>query len=99
MVSEKIPPEKSSPWGVRGRVRVRLGIGLGLGSQEGYPGNFFQEPDLYSKPTDTQQYFHAQSCHSDVRKRFIAYGQLVGFKRIFSTEEKLNNHLKQLKHG
>ena len=29
---EKIPLEKSPPWGVRGRVSVRLGIKLGLGS-------------------------------------------------------------------
>ena len=29
---EKIPLEKSPPWGVRGRVSVRLGIELGLGS-------------------------------------------------------------------
>ena len=30
-------------------------------------------------------------------KGSIAYGQFVRFKRICSTEEKLNNHLEQLK--
>ena len=53
--------------------------------------------DLYCKPTDTHQYLHAQSCHSNVYKRSIGYGQVVRFKRICSTEEKLNNHLEQLK--
>ena len=38
---EKIPTEKSSPWGVRGRVMVRLGIGLGLRSGGFFPGRFF----------------------------------------------------------
>ena len=40
---EKIPPEKSPPWGVKGRVRVRLGIELGLESGGGgfFPGGFF----------------------------------------------------------
>ena len=54
------------------------------------------EIDLYSKPTDTHQYLHAQSCHS-VYKESIAYGQVVRFKKICSTEENLNNHLEQLK--
>ena len=35
-VRKKITPEKSSPWGVRGRASVRLGIGLDLES-----GGFF----------------------------------------------------------
>ena len=30
-------------------------------------------------------------------KGSIGYGQFVRFKRIFSTEEKLNNHPEQLK--
>ena len=41
-VSGKIPPEKSPPNGIRGRVSVRLGIGLsleyeGLFSGRGFP--------------------------------------------------------------
>ena len=55
------------------------------------------ETDLYCKPTDTHQYFHAQSCRSNVYKGSIAYGQVVKFKKVCSTEEKLNNHLEQLK--
>ena len=55
------------------------------------------ETDLYCKPNDTHQYHHAQSCHRNVYKRSIAYGQIVRFKRICSIEEKFNNRLKQLK--
>ena len=55
------------------------------------------ETDLYCGSTDTHQYLHAQSCHNNVYKRSIAYGQVVRFKRICSREEKLNNHLEQLK--
>ena len=42
------------------------------------------ETDLYCKPTDTHQYFHAQSNHSNVYKRSIAYEQVIRFKRICS---------------
>ena len=38
------PPEKSLPWGVRGRVRVRLGIGLSLES-----GGFFPRGDFFPR--------------------------------------------------
>ena len=55
------------------------------------------EIDLYCKPTDTHQYLHAQSCHRNVYKGSIAYGQVVRFKKIGSREEKLNNHLEQLR--
>ena len=54
------------------------------------------ERDLYSKPTDAHQYLmhnHARSWG----KGSIAYGQIVRFTRICSTEEKLNNHLQQFK--
>ena len=53
------------------------------------------ETDLYCKPTDTHQYLHAQSCHSNVYKGSIAYGQVVRFKIICSTEENLIEQLKQ----
>ena len=53
--------------------------------------------DLYCQPTDTHLYLYAQSCHCNVYKRSIAYGQVVRFKKIDSTEEKLNKHLEQLK--
>ena len=51
------------------------------------------ETDLYCKPTGTRQYLHAQSCHSNVYKGSIAYGQIVRFKRICSTEENLKTIL------
>ena len=38
---EKIPREKSAPWGVRARVRLRLGIGLDLGSGGLFSGGIF----------------------------------------------------------
>ena len=40
---------------------------------------------------------YAQSCHSNVYKGSTAYGQVVRYKRICSTEEKLNNHYEQSK--
>ena len=55
------------------------------------------ETDLYCKPNNTHQYFHAQSSHRNVCKRSIAYRQVVWFKRICSIEGKLNSHLEQLK--
>ena len=49
------------------------------------------ETDLYCKPTDTHQCLHAKSCHHDMYKGSIAYGQVVRFNTICSTEEKRNN--------
>ena len=54
------------------------------------------ETDLYCKPNDTHQHLHAQSCHRNVYKVPIAWGQVVRFKGICSIEEKLNNRLEQL---
>ena len=55
------------------------------------------EADLYCIRNDTQQYVHAKSCHSNLYRRSIAYGQAVRFKRICSIEQKLNTRLEQLK--
>ena len=62
------------------------------------------ETDLYRKPNDTHQHRHAQSCHCNVCKISIAWGQAVTYKRICLIEVKLNNSLEQLiqflvKHG
>ena len=46
------------------------------------------ETGLYSKPTSTHQCLHARSCHRNVYKGSIAYGQVVRFKRICSTDKK-----------
>ena len=40
------------------------------------------ETDLYCKPKDMHQHIHAQSCHRNVHKISIAWGQGVRFKRI-----------------
>ena len=55
------------------------------------------ETDLYCKPTDTHQYLHAQSCHRNIYKKLIAYGQAIVIKRICSPEETLNNRLITIK--
>ena len=49
------------------------------------------ETDLYCKPIGSHHYLHAQSCHRNVYKRSITYGQAMKIKRICSTEEKINN--------
>ena len=51
------------------------------------------ETDLYCKPNDTHQHLHAQSCHRNVCKMSIAWGQVLRFNRICSIEDKSNNHL------
>ena len=40
------------------------------------------EIDLYRKPNDTHQHLHAQSCHCNVYKISIAWGQAVRFKKF-----------------
>ena len=55
------------------------------------------ETDLCCKPTDTQQYLHAQSCHSNVYKGSIAYGQVVSFKRICSTQRTVSFQIRDKK--
>ena len=54
------------------------------------------ETDLYCKPNDTHQHLNAQSCHRNVYKVSIAWGQVIRFKRICSIEKKLNNRLELL---
>ena len=72
---EKIPTEKSPPWGVMGRVSVRLGIGLGSGFGGLFSGgDFFLEPfkkirlNRFQEPYDEKslknvwRVFKKQSC-------------------------------------
>ena len=54
------------------------------------------ETDIYCKPNDTHQHLQVQSCYRTVYKIFIAWGQVLRFKRICSIEEKLNNRLEHL---
>ena len=51
---------------------------------------------LNTKETDTDQYLHANSCHSSCIKRAISYGQAVRIKRICSEENVLHERLTQL---
>ena len=48
---------------------------------------------LYTKPFDTYQYLHAQSCHRAVYKSLIPYRKTVRMKRICSEEEDLPHKL------
>ena len=43
--------------------------------------------DLYIKPTDTQQYLMATSCHPNHTKRSMPYGQALRILRICSSKE------------
>ena len=47
-------------------------------------------PDLYVKPTDTQQYLMATSCHPNHTKRSIPYCQALRILRICSSKESAN---------
>ena len=38
------------------------------------------EIDLYCKPTNSHQHFDARSCHSNVYKESIAYGQVAALR-------------------
>ena len=42
------------------------------------------------------QHLHAQSCHRNVYRISIPWGQVVRFKRVCSIEEKVNNRLELL---
>ena len=44
-------------------------------------GNKF-ETDLYCKSNDTHQYLQEQSCHRNIYKGYIAYGQVVRFEEF-----------------
>ena len=54
------------------------------------------ETDLYCKSNDTHQHLHTKSCHHNVYKISVAWGQVVRFKTICLIEEKPNNRLEQL---
>ena len=54
--------------------------------------------DLYSKPTDTNQYLLPCSCHPPHVIQSIPHSQAVRIRRISSTDKSLKKRLGQLKH-
>ena len=53
--------------------------------------------DLYTKPTDTHQYLHRQSCHPRHCKTTIAYSQALRLRRICSSDEDYLRRVEELK--
>ena len=53
--------------------------------------------DLYTKPTDTHQYFHSTSCHTRHCKNGIAYSQALRLHRICSNDSDFSHHAHNLK--
>ena len=53
--------------------------------------------DQYTKPKDTHQYLHRQSCHPHHCKATIAYSQAVGLRRICSLDEDYLRRIEELK--
>ncbi|XP_063416353.1 uncharacterized protein LOC134697996 [Mytilus trossulus] len=53
--------------------------------------------DLYCKPTDKHQYLSPQSCHPKHCTKSIPYSQLLGVKRICSSEEAVTKRLRELR--
>ena len=55
--------------------------------------------DLYSKPTDTNQYLLSSSCHPPHVTKSIPYSQALRIGRICSTDKSLTKRLGQLKNN
>ena len=53
--------------------------------------------DVYSKPTDTNQYLLPSSCHPPHVTKGIPYSQALRIRRICSTDKSLKKRLGQLK--
>ena len=53
--------------------------------------------DLYTKPTDTHQYLHHNSCHPNHCKKSIAFSQALRLRRICTEEEDYLRHTRELK--
>ena len=53
--------------------------------------------DLFTKPTDTHEYLHRQSCHPWHCKTTIAYSQALRLRRICSQDEDFHRRAEDLK--
>ena len=53
--------------------------------------------DLYSKPVDSHQYLHYNSCHPEHIKKSIIYSQTLRLRRICSEKKDLKSHVRDLK--
>ena len=52
--------------------------------------------DLYTKPTNTHQYLHRQSCDSHHCNATIAYSQALRLRRICSLDEDYLRRVEEL---
>ena len=52
--------------------------------------------DLYSKPVDSHQYLHCNSCHVEHIKKSIIYCQTLRLRRVCSEIKDLKSHPKDL---
>ena len=53
--------------------------------------------DLYVRPTDTHQYFHASSCHVSYCKKSIPFSQALRLNRICSENAFFDKRCNELK--
>ena len=53
--------------------------------------------DMYSKPTNTHQYLDFKSCHPRHVKEAIPYGQALRLRRICSSDNIVDERIKELK--
>ena len=53
--------------------------------------------DLYTKPTDTHQYLHHNSCHPSQCKKSIAYSQALRLTRIYHQDKDYQRHISDKK--
>ena len=53
--------------------------------------------DLYSKPVDSHQYLHYNSCHPEHIKKSIIYSQTLRLRRRCSERKDLKSHVRDLK--
>ena len=53
--------------------------------------------DLHCKATDCHQYLHYDSCHPDHMNKSSIYSEVLRIRRLCSDDQKLQNHLENLK--